>query len=61
MGVSRVFNGHYHDCCQYPQIVFPAYAEGFCGLADEASNVILAGEFEDFPARREWNGEGGRE
>lgn len=62
MGVSKVFHGHHHDRFQYPPGVFRAFAVGFCGVTDEAGNVIRAGEFDDVRSHRnEWKGGGDRE
>lgn len=47
LGVSRLFHGHHHDRFQYAPAAFQAYAVGFCGITDEAGNVILAGDFDD--------------
>lgn len=62
MGVKTLFHGHHHDRFQYAPSVFQAHAVGFCGVTDEAGNVIRAGDFDDERThRKDWKGGGDRE
>lgn len=49
--VSAVFHGHHHDNPDYRQfdaaLGFRTYGVGFCGVTDDAGNVVESGDFDD--------------
>ncbi len=54
--VKTVFHGHHHDCVDYSssyeRLGFKTFGVGFCGITDQAGNIVVRGEFDDALDRR---------
>jgi hypothetical protein len=51
LGVKKVFHGHHHDrvdySSSYERLGFKTYGVGFCGITNQAGEVIVPGDFDD--------------